>query len=75
MDDEKALHEPDASGYAAALLALRQATDRFESLAAMVASNHRQHLPEASKQAAAAVIAARMLAAWCHTQAFEVPHG
>lgn len=59
--------------YADPLLALRAAGDRFEHVAAMVASGHKQHLPEATKLAEAAVIAARRLAAWCNAQAFELP--
>lgn len=60
------------SDYADPLLALRQSVDRFEHVSAMVASGHKQHLPEATRLAHAAVIAARQLAAWCHMQAFEL---
>lgn len=72
----KALPEPDAAGYAHPLLTLREAARRFEEHAAMTVSGHKQqHLAEATRLAHQAVIAARMLAAWCNAQAFEVPHG
>ncbi len=61
--------DDDYSGH---LLEARRAIDELETLAALVASGHPQHLAEATARAHAALFAVREIVAWCQKQGWEV---
>lgn len=69
MTPEEAAADP--AGYAESLVRIRQALNRFEHVAGMVASGNRNQFEQAKKEAANTLFHARVLVAWCERTAFE----